>query len=188
MADTRQCPNCGAVNDISFSMCQQCLTPMTAYAGQLTGEGYPGKLAAQVASLNTRPPAVVAMTIFHVLFALLPLAAFAQFLPGPASASPDEGYQSSMSSAFHVVAAVVAGFVMIPISGAVIWLAFATWTQRTWTYNAAFAPLTVLVIIMLTKFGQPSTPLHIVAGFMIAVVAALVFFWYRPSTRAWFGL
>jgi uncharacterized membrane protein len=169
-------------------MCQQCLTPMTAYSGQLTGETYQGKLAGQVALLNTRPAAVTAMVIFQVLFAVFPLVVFAHYLPGPANTNPDEAYQASMSSAFHVISAVVAGFVMIPLSVVMLWVAWSTWAQRTWAYNAVFAPLSVFVIIMLTKFGQPSTTLHVVAGFSIAAIAVLVFFWYRPTTRAWFGL
>ncbi len=188
MADTRQCPNCGAVNDVSFSMCQQCLTPMTAYSGQITGESYQGKLASQVAALNTRPMAVMAMVLFQLVFAIFPLVVFAHYLPGPASANPDDAYQSSMSSAFHVVSAVVAGFIMIPLAVLMVWVAWATWAQRTWTYNAVFAPLCVFVFIMITKFRLPSAPLHVFAGVSIAAVAVLVFFWFRPSTRAWYGL
>jgi hypothetical protein len=161
---------------------------MTAYSGQITGETYQGKLAAQVAALNTRPLAVTAMVIFQLVFAIFPLIIFAHYLPGPASANPDDAYQSSMSSAFHVVSAVVAGFVMIPLSVAMVWVAWATWAQRTWTYNAVFAPLAVFVFIMCTKFQLPSTPLHIIAGFSIAAAVVLVFFWFRPGTRAWFGL
>jgi hypothetical protein len=161
---------------------------MTAYSGQLTGEKYQGKLAAQVALLNTRPIPVTAMTIFQLVFALFPLTIFAHFLPGHVSSNPDDAYQASMSSAFHVISAVVAGFVMIPLSVSMIWLAWATWAQRTWAYNAVFAPLIGFVILMLTKFQQPSTPLHVLAGISLAGIAVLVFFWYRPTTRAWYGL
>jgi hypothetical protein len=161
---------------------------MTAYSGQLTGETYRGKLASQVESLNSRPAAVIAMTVFHLVFALFPLVLFAHYLPGPASTNPDDAYQSSMSSAFHIASAAIAGFVLIPLSAALVFLAWATFVQRTWTYNAAFAPLIVFVIVMITKFKHPSTLVHVAAVFSIIGVFALVFFWYRPATRAWFGL
>src|SRR5689334_10026602 len=75
MAETRQCPNCGLENDLGRSVCANCQTPLTAYSGQLRGEAYQGKLAAQVAQLETRPPVVMAMVAAIVLFTLFwPLA------------------------------------------------------------------------------------------------------------------
>ena len=165
------------------------MTPLTAYAGQLTGETYDGKLAKQVAALNVRPPAVMVMAVFHVLFALfVPVAIFVSFLPGKASSNPDDMYQSSMSTAFHSIGAVVVGLVMLPLAGALIWLAWATWAQRTWAWTAAFAPLIVFVIMLCTKFSVPSTPAHVTASMSLLLVAVLLLLWYRPATRAWFGL
>lgn len=189
MSDTKKCPNCGADNDISFSLCQQCMTPLTAYAGQLDGESYKGKLATQVAALNQRPHSIVTMMVYHVLVAILiPLRIFVGSLPGKESADPDQVYQASMSTAFHSIGAVVVGLVMIPLAIALIYLAWGTWAQRTWAWNAAFAPLIVAVIMLVTNFHQPSVPLHIFSGFALAVSAVVIYMWYRPDTKSWFGL
>lgn len=170
-------------------MCQQCLTPLTAYAGQLSGENYQGRLAAQVASLNSRPKVVVVMTVFNVLLALfVPLLIFIGSLPGHASGNPDDAYQSGMSTAFHSIGAVVVGLVMIPMAGVLIWLATATYTQRTWTWNANFASLAVFVIVQLTKFRLHSTLPHVFAAASLIAVAVVVYFWSRSETRSWFGL
>jgi hypothetical protein len=170
-------------------MCQQCLTPLTAYSGQLTGETYQGKLAAKVAALNTRPIPVIVMATFHMLFAIfVPIAIFISSLPGRASTNEDDLYQAHMSTAFHSIGAVVVGLVMIPLALALFWLAWATFTQQTWTYNASFAPLIVFVIMMCTKFGKPSQTLHIYAALGVLGTAVLIFFWYRPATRDWFAL
>lgn len=189
MSDTVKCKACGADNDLSFSMCQQCLTPLTAYSGQVTGEHYEGKLSQQVKALKVRPIAVGAMVAFHIAVAILiPLRVFLGFLPGKVSTDPDQLYQASLSSAFHSITAFVVGLVMIPLAGALGYLAWATWKQVTWSWNAAFASLAVGIIALGMQFKGPSTSVHVVVFCCLMATSALGLVWLQPKTKAWYGL
>lgn len=174
---------------MSFALCQQCLTPLTAYSGELTGENYQGALAGQVRDLNTRPRIVAIMAIFNVLIAIfVPLSIFIGSLPHAAEPSADGTYQAGLSTAFHAVGAGLTGLVMIPIAILLMWLAWATFSQRTWTWNANFVTVAVFGILMLTKFKIHSTGLHVVAVLSLIGAACLVYFWSRPTTRSWYGI
>src|SRR5262245_57107942 len=77
-SETQQCPHCGTPNEIGLARCANCQSPLTAYAGQVTGlgEAEQGRLAEKVKLLNTRPPVIGAMTGFDIFVALFwPLAA-----------------------------------------------------------------------------------------------------------------
>src|ERR1044071_6490365 len=68
--DTVQCKHCGTQNDIGRALCENCQSPLTAYAGQLRGESYRGNLSAQVERLGVRPISVTLMVIFLSLITL----------------------------------------------------------------------------------------------------------------------
>lgn len=184
MADTRQCPNCGAVNDIGFSMCQQCLTPLTAYAGQLAGETYQGKLAAQVDALNHRPLVVAALAVFNILLALSAVG----YAIGRILSTHHQGEGAYLANAFSSIGAFLVALVMVPIAIALVIHAVATWTQRTWTWNTNLALLAVFGLFQLTQFHTPGFGMHLLTVLLLALAGVLVFLWYRPQTRAWFGL
>jgi hypothetical protein len=178
---TRQCPNCGAANSIDSALCENCRAPLTAYAGQLTGQGESaqGRLAGQVAQLETRPPGVVAMTVFDVLFAgFWPLRSVAgAFLAKPRLNAEGTNY---LGAAFGTVGPVLAAIVLIPLALALFGLAWMTWTQRPWTWTANLAALGLFALLALLHFS----PLSVV---WLAAAGALAYLWFRPETKAWFG-
>ena len=189
MSDTIKCPNCGNDNDISFSLCQQCLTPLTAYSGQLNGETYQGKLADQVKALKVRPEAVTVATVFDVLFALgTPIAIFVHSLPHPVSADPDNTYQSSLSTAFGAVGAVVTGLVAIPIAVAICIHAWHLYRQRTWCWSTQLAVMGVFAIRSLLMFKQPDLFSHVLAVGYLLFTGVFLAMWTRPGVKAWYGL
>src|ERR1044071_9262972 len=65
--ETVQCKHCGTQNDISRALCENCQSPLTAYAGQLRGESYRGNLSAQVDRLRVRPISVTLMVVFLII-------------------------------------------------------------------------------------------------------------------------
>jgi hypothetical protein len=189
VSDTTKCPNCGTDNDISFALCQQCLTPLTAYAGQLNGEQYQGKLADQVKALNVRPQTVTVAAVFDVLFSLgTPIAIFIHSLPHAVAADPDNTYQSSLSNAFGAVGAVITGLVAIPIAVAICIHAWHMYRQRTWCWSTQLALMGVFAIRSVLLFKQPDTMSHVLAVSYLLFTAAFVGMWTRPSVKAWYGL
>jgi len=183
MADTRQCPNCGTANPVGNALCSNCHTPFTAYAGQITGERYQGKLAGQVSDLETRPPGVIGMAVFNVLLALFwPLwrviAAFA------AKQTTNAEGTNYLQSAFGTIGPMLLAAFLIPVAIALGILAWATWTQRTWTWNVNAVVLGIFGVVALFQFPAA----HAVACLKLAVVVVLGFLWFQAKTKAWFGL
>jgi hypothetical protein len=183
MAETRQCPHCGLENDLGRSLCANCQTPLTAYAGQLQGAAYQGKLAAQVERLETRPPGVVAMVVFIVVIVVFwPLASVVTaFLHREAINAEGTNY---LASAFGALGPLLTALVMIPIACVLSWLAWATWTQQTWTWNANAGLLIGFAVFALSRHAVYQNMTYV----WIALAVVLGFFWFQSATRAWFGL
>lgn len=178
MPDTIQCPNCGTPNDTGAALCKACMHPLTAYAGQLKGEEYQGKLAKQVEDLETRPPAVIAMTVLDIVFALgWPLGkVLGSFLHRPTTNAEGTNYAAST---FGAIGSIFTAVGLIPVAVALIVVAWGTWTQRSWAWMVNFGVLIVFVALNL----RPS-PL---ALFAVAAIAIGVF-WAMPRTKSWYGL
>jgi hypothetical protein len=172
------------LNEEGRALCANCQTPLTAYAGQLRDapESSGGKLAAQVAHLNTRPPIIGAMALFDVLFALFwPLA----FVVGAFAARQQVNGEGTnyIFAAIGTVGPALAALVLIPAALALCALAWATWTQRpsAWIGNAY--TLGAFALLALRKF--PNAP--IMSLVWIGVAGVLAYVWFRPETKAWFG-
>jgi hypothetical protein len=183
MAETQQCPHCGTPNDIGRSLCENCQTPLTAYAGQLHGQAYQGRLAEQVALLNTRPPVVVGMTVFHVLLVVFwPLArVVGAFASRQQTNAEGTNY---IASAFSSIGPILQAIVFVPIALALIVLAWATWTERTWAWTVNAFALAAFALFAILKY--PSA--HLQAILYVGLAGGLAFFWFRPQTRGWYGL
>ena len=181
--ETRQCPHCGTVNDIANALCERCKTPLTAYAGQLTGEAYQGRLAGQVALLERQPPVVIAMAIFNVLFAVFwPLATVMRSFQ--ATPHVNEEGTNYAAAAFTTIGPILSAILLVPIALAILVLAWATWAQRTWawTVNAFF--LGGIALLAILKFSTSHTLAFIYAG----LACGLAYFWFQQKTKAWYGL
>ncbi len=178
MPDTIQCPNCGTPNDTSAALCKACMNPLTAYSGELKGETYQGNLVKQVAYLDTRPPAVIAMTVLDIVFALFwPLRrVFANFANRPTTNVEGTNY---VASAFGTIGPILSAILLIPAAIALGVVAWAAWTQRPWAW---MVNLGVLVLFALLNLRPNPTALFAVAAIVIGV------FWMLPRTKGWYGL
>jgi hypothetical protein len=156
---------------------------LTAYAGQLRGESYRGKLASQVDQLNTRPPVIIAMVVFIAVFALFwPVASvLVAFLHREGMNAEGTNY---VASATGVIVPIMTALVLLPAAIALGWLAWATWIQQTWTWNVNAALLIGFAIFALIRYPV----YHSLTFLWVALAAVLAFLWFRPATRAWFGL
>jgi hypothetical protein len=185
MADTKRCPNCGEVNDVSNAVCRVCQTPLTAYGGQLTGETYQGKLAAQASATEGHPPAVIALVVFNLLFALFSIGlAIKHFLDRPAAPTLNEDVPNAAPAMFSTMGAIMWAIFLVPLGIAFIGLAAATWTQRTWTWTANAVALGVFAFLSWVAFGF-ATPLKVIC---VGIALILGILWFLPKTKAWFGL
>jgi hypothetical protein len=177
MADTIQCPNCGTPNDTGQSLCKACMNPLTAYSGQLRGEAHQGKLASQVAYLETRPPAVIAMAVLNVVFALFCLGkVFANFAARPTTNAEGTNY---VASSLGAIGPIFWAILLVPTAIALGFLAWATWAQRPWTW---MVDLVVLIVFALLTLRPAPTALFAVAAIVVGVL------WMMPRTKGWYGL
>lgn len=182
--DAQQCPNCGLLNEEGRALCANCQTPLTAYAGQLRGEpeSSGGRLAAQVAHLNTRPPIIAALALFDLLFALFwPLA----FVVGAFAARQQVNAEGTnyIFAAIGAVGPTLAALVLIPVALALCALAWATWTQRPSAWVGNGYALGAFVLLALRKF--PNAPIMTLVW--IGLACGLAYLWFRPETKSWFG-
>lgn len=178
MSDTIQCPNCGTPNDTGAALCKACMTPLTAYAGELKGETYQGKLAKQVANLDTRPPAVIAMTALDIVFALFwPLRILVNsFAARPTTNAEGTNY---VASSLGAIGPIFMAFLLIPAAIALGVMAWAGWTQRPWSWMINFG---ILIVFTLLNLRPSPAALFAVAAIVIGV------FWMMPRTKEWYGL
>jgi hypothetical protein len=160
------------------------MTPLTAYAGQLAGETYQGKLASQVEALDRRPLVVAVLAVLNILVALLALG----YAIHSILSTHHEGEEAYLANAFNAIGAFMIALVLVPIAIALIIHAAATWTQRTWTWNSNLAFLGVIGLFQLTQFRYPGFGIHLLAVILLALAGGLAYLWFRPQTRAWYGL
>ena len=178
MSDTIQCPNCGTPNDTNAALCKACMNPLTAYSGELKGETYQGNLVKQVAYLDTRPPAVIAMTVLDVAFALFwPLRiVLHNFAAKPTTNAEGTNY---VASAFGTIGPILAALLLIPAAVALCVAAWGAWTQRPWAWMVNFG-----VLIVFTLLNLRPSPVALLA---VAAIAIGVF-WMLPRSKGWYGL
>lgn len=180
---TIQCPNCAEPNDVANAVCSVCNTPLTAYAGELTGLGESsGKLREQVAKLDVRPPIVTAAAVLDVLFALFgPIASvFSGFATRPTTNAEGTNY---IGAAFGMVGPILKAIVLLPISAAIIVVAWAAFTQKPWGWYANLVIFGLLGVLSLFQFG-----VNFLIGLVMLIVAiGFAVVWMSLDTRAWYG-
>lgn len=182
--NARRCPHCGELNSADRAVCTNCQSPMTAYAGDITGE--PGehsqKHAEEIAFLTTRPPASVVMAAFDVFFAVFwPLAyVIGSFLTRPQMNSEGTNY---INAAVGTVQPILAAIFLLPMAGALCAVAWATWNQRTWAWMGNAVALGLFAVMAVPNFR--SAPLS--AVFWLAVAGGLAYLWFQKRTKDWYG-
>jgi hypothetical protein len=181
--DTLQCDHCGTVNDAGRSLCSNCQSPLTAYAGELRGENYQGKLAGQVESLHGRPVVVNLMVGFLAFVAIgWPLRAIVVALMRREPLNAES--TNYIASAFGAIAPIVTGLICLPIAAVLLWIAWAALTQQTRAWQLCLAAVGLFAAFVAFHYGEYRgwTAVWIVLS---AIVAGL---WMRGSTRAWYGM
>ena len=181
--ETRTCPHCGQLTDASLAICENCNSALTAYGGQVgQEERFERRLAGQVSALETRPPAVIAMVVFDLLFALLwPLRSIVNaFAVRPHLNAENTNY---LAAAFGTLGPIFACVTLLPIAVLLCGLAYFTWTQRPWTWMVGLVVLGAAVVVsgMQGGFGMVTILMLLLAGGIAA-------FWTDRRTRAWYGL
>jgi hypothetical protein len=164
-------------------MCENCNTPLTAYGGQVgQEENFKRRLATQVSALDVRPPAVIAMVVFYLLFTLFwPLrGVVSAFAARPHLNSEGTNY---IGAAFGTLGPIFACVTLLPIAVLLCGLAYFTWAQRPWTWMAGLVGLGVAVVVTALQNGLGA--LTILIGIVAVTIAV---FWTQARTRAWFGL
>jgi hypothetical protein len=179
--ETRMCPHCGEMNEISLSLCRNCQSPMTAYAGDLRGQDHPAaeQRARKIDSLQRVPPGAMVAAGFDVLFAVAwPLRAVVQtFMARPTVNSEGTNY---IGAAIGSVGSIFTAIVLIPIGIALIVLGWFTYTQRQWAWSANVAAAILFLLLGFWHYSGLSYISLIIGG-------AVLFFLYTPVTRRWFG-
>lgn len=177
-----RCPNCNSEVEEGLAACSQCGTPLTAYGGQVTGEVRP-ETRAKAAKFAARPSIVIVMTILDVLVALFgPLGMALARITGRTQVSEDA--TNYIVAALGAVGAFAVVIVLIPIGLLLLLLAWATWTQKSWAWTANVVLLVLGVVLAARVFSaEPGQALV-----RIALCGAVAYFWFKPSTKEWFGM
>ena len=178
---TQQCRYCGTDNKVGDALCKSCKSPLTAYAGQITGEasGNQEQRQREVALLSSHPLSVKLMVGFQVLYALMgPLA---KVIRGFASQPKvNEEGTNYVSASFGSVGPILTALFLVPIALALFVLAWGTWTQRSWAWIPS------LVVVILVGVGA-ALSFSFLSVFWIGMAGVLLFFWFKPEIRKWFG-
>ena len=176
-----RCPHCGEPNPEGVALCLNCASPLTPYAGHITG-AVSEATRAKAARLRIPSGIVPVMAAFDVL-----LAVAGPFRIGLAGffARPEVNPEGMdyMARAFGAVGAFVTAGIMIPVGIVLLIVAWATWTQRTWAWGANLGVLALVGIMAISGFISPALVRVIVLGFVIV----LTMFWSGRTAREWYG-
>ncbi|MDE2125823.1 MAG: zinc ribbon domain-containing protein [Armatimonadetes bacterium] len=182
--ETTSCPNCGAANPVGRSLCRQCSTPLTAYAGQLRDESLAasGALASQVEQLEERPAGVVVACVTNLVYVvLIPLVSlFVTLVHRPAMRADSSNY---IFAAVGTVATIAHVVILVPFILFVLALSWFVWTQHEWAWPANWAMPVLFAVTGLLRFSGSA----ITGGFWMLVALVITVAWTRPSVKAWYG-
>jgi len=176
-----RCPACDATNDDGAAICSNCAAPLTAYAGRTAADADPARTAARVAELAERPAITLVMAAADVAAALVPIVVTLRAMTAAPALSEDA--TNYVGHAFGGLRAVLTAAVMLPLSGALIGLAWGTTMQKAWAWSvhvALFGLLTVISVVTLRS--NPATSL-----LELALVGAAAWQWLQPKVRRWYG-
>src|SRR5216110_3165259 len=109
-----RCPECGTDNVEGAAICANCVAPLTAYAGHVTGEASEATLA-KLARAYYRPPVIPIVAIFDVVAALTgPVwAIVGRFMARPQVNSEGTNYAGA---AFNAVGTAFLAIFMVPLA------------------------------------------------------------------------
>ncbi len=177
------CQHCGTANDVGNAACANCQRPFTAYAGQIgQAENYEGKLAGQVAALDTRPPGVRALSVLCVLYAVVgPLCGIIAAWSRRTRVNADG--TNAVQAAAGIVVPIFQTVLLLPAAIALCVVAYFAWTQRPWAWTAGAVALAAIALLSLILDGLTFT-----AFYWSALAGAVAWKWCQYPVKAWFAL
>lgn len=163
-------------------MCVECAAPLTAYAGQTTGE-ISLERAAQIQKLRMRPPGVLALVCFDLLVLVLgPVATLLRSIRAQPALNPDQ--TNYIGHAFGAVSTALWALVLAPVALALAVAALWAWTQRSGGWWATMVAAAAVAGAALLGLG--------ISGFMrigafAASILVLALGW-NGRMRSWYGI
>ena len=177
-----RCPHCDNENPEGEARCLQCDTPLTAYAGQSTGEVSAATIE-RLRTLSRQPPIVPVVVFLDALIAVFgPLGALLiRFLGRTTTNTEGTNY---VGAAVGAVGVAFMAMLMIPLAIFLIYLAWLTWTRASWAWLANAALLCGMAFLGLIGFF---TPWMFFRLSLFVLFGAAAWFWFKSDTREWFG-
>ena len=180
---TIQCKHCGDSNDIGNAICANCMTPLTAFGGQVgQANNFDSQLTAQLAALDERPPVIAVMTVFSVLFALV-VPIWSVIKAWRVQPHVNEDGTNGIQAATGILVPLFQTVILLPIAIALCTIAYFTWTQRPWAWTANVVILGLITLIVVVLYG-----LSLPTFFWLTVAGVVAYLWYRQPVKAWFAL
>lgn len=183
MADTIQCKHCGEINNVGAATCANCHTPLTAYGGQVgQEEHYTTRSDAQLQALEQRPPIVVGVMVFNVLFALaVPL--WSVITAWTTRPKVNAEGTNAIQSATGTIVPIVYTLTLLPVAAVLCIIAYFTWTQRSWAWTANAVVLGGIALLAFLLHG-----FAVMTFLWIAFAGGFAYFWFQKPVKAWFAL
>jgi hypothetical protein len=177
-----RCPHCDNENPEGAARCLNCDTPLTAYAGQATGEVSAATLQ-KLSRLSQQPPIVPIVVALDVLIAIFGPFGFvlSRFLSRTVTNAEGTNY---LGAAFGAVGVAFTALLMVPLGLFLIYVAWLTWNRGSWAWLANAALLCGMAALCLFGFFTPWVFFRLLG---LAVFAAAAWAWFRTDTREWFG-
>lgn len=177
-----RCPHCDNENPEGTACCLACDTPLTAYAGQGTGEVSAATLE-RLRNLSRRPPIVPIVVALDTLIAVIgPFGVLLiKFLGRTTTNVEGTNY---VGAALGAVGVALMAMLMVPLGLFLIYLAWVTWTRASWAWLANAALLCGMAFLSLIGFFTPWMFFRLT---LLILFAAAAWFWFQSDTREWFG-
>lgn len=177
------CPKCKKDVEEGRAFCPFCGEPLTAYADASDYKGHNAEKKEKVSRLEIKPPAIYEMmalliswTLFRPLGSLLSI-----FTHRTVTNSSGTNYLNASFGALQVF--FYAAF-LIPVSLAILFLAFSIWTQKRWAWNGGLVFLAVPLLSSVLGYWPASGFWRIV---WIIFILHAGYTWLLERTREWYA-
>jgi hypothetical protein len=177
-----RCPHCDNENLEGAARCVKCDTPLTAYAGQSTGEVSSATLQ-KLDRLSDQPSIVPIVVALDALIAVCGPFGFvlSRFLTRTVTNAEGTNY---VGAAFGAVGVAFVALLMVPLGLFLIYVAWATWNRASMAWLANAALLCGMAALALFGFFTPWMFFRLLG---LVVFGAAAWYWLRSDTRDWFG-
>ncbi len=177
------CPKCKEDVEEGRAFCPYCGEPLTVYADASDFKGPNAAKKEKVARLDIKPPAIYEMMALLISWTLFsPVGSLVHlFTHRTVTNSSGTNYLNASFGALQVI--FYAAF-LIPVSLAILFLAYSAWTQKRWAWNACLLFLTVPLFSSLLGYW-PASGFWRLAWILFILHAG--YFWLLARTREWYA-